>query len=99
MSILALFTGNITQSQYDALRKEVNWEEQQPNGGVFHCASFDDSDQIHAAEGCEAADAMNEFVEQRLAPAMQKLQIDPPDVAEYPAHNINAYQTIDKHKI
>ena len=99
MSILAFFTGDITKSQYDALRKEVNWEKQQPNGGVFHCASFDDSDHIHVADVWESADAMNKFVEQRLAPAMQKLKIAPPDVAVYPVHKIDAYKTIDKHKI
>ncbi len=99
MSILVIFTGNITKSQYNALRKEVNWEEQQPDGGVFHCASFDDSDHIHVADVWESADLMNEFVNQRLAPAMQKLQISPPDIAVYPVHNINAYQAIDKHKI
>lgn len=99
MSILALFTGNITQSQYEALRKEANWEGQQPNGGVFHCASFDESDHIHVADVWESAEVMGAFVEQRLAPAMQKLQITPPDVAVYPVHNINAYHTIEKHRI
>ena len=99
MSILAFFTGDITKSQYDALRKEVNWEKQQPNGGVFHCASFDDSDHIHVADVWESAESMNKFVEQRLAPAMQKLKIAPPDVAVYPVHKIDAYKTIDKHKI
>ena len=99
MSILAIFTGNITKSQYEALRKEVNWEKQQPYGGVFHCASFDDSDSIHVADVWESAEAMGEFVEQRLAPAMQKLNITPPNVSVYPTYNINAYQAIEKHKI
>lgn len=99
MAILAIFTGNINKSQYDALRKEVNWEKQQPQGGVFHAASFDDSGNIHVADIWESAEAMNSFVETRLAPAMQKLQITPPDVAVYPTHNINAYRSIEKYKI
>lgn len=99
MSILAIFTGNISQSQYEALRQEANWEGQQPNGGVFHCASFDESEQIHVADVWETAEAMGAFVEQRLAPAMQKLKITPPDVAVYPAYNINAYHTVEKYRI
>lgn len=99
MSILAIFTGNITKVQYEALRQQVNWENQQPNGGVFHCASFDNSESIHVADVWESAETMNEFVENRLIPAMQKLKITPPDVAVYPTHNINAYQVIDQYKI
>ena len=42
---------------------------------------------------------MNSFVEERLMPAFKKLGIDPPDVAVYPAHNINAYNSIAKYTI
>ena len=96
---MGIFTGNISQSQYEALRKEVNWEQHQPEGGVFHAASFDDSGHIHVADIWESADAMNSFVEKQLAPAMQKLQITPPDVEVYPTHYINAYKSIEKYKI
>ncbi len=50
MAILAIFQGNISKSQYDALRAEVNWEKQQPQGGIFHAASFDEADHIHVAD-------------------------------------------------
>jgi hypothetical protein len=99
MAVLAIFTGNISKSQYDALRQEANWEKQQPQGGVFHAASFDDSGNIHVADVWESAEAMNTFVEQRLAPAMQKLQISPPNVEVYPTHNINAYKSIEEYTI
>lgn len=99
MAILAIFTGSISKSEYDGLRKEVNWEKQQPKGGVFHAASFDDAGHIHVADVWESAEAMNSFVQNRLAPALQKLQITPPDVAVYPVHNINAYKAIEKHTI
>jgi len=99
MAMLAIFTGNIDQSQYDALRKEVNWEQQQPEGGIFHAASFDDSGNIHVADIWESAEAMNAFIEARLAPAMQKLQIAPPEVTVFPVHNINAYTSIEKYRI
>lgn len=99
MAVLAIFTGTINKSQYDAVRREVDWATQQPQGGVFHAASFDDSGHIHAADVWASAEAMNSFVEQRLAPAMQKLQISPPDVEVYPVHNIDAYEAVEEYKI
>jgi hypothetical protein len=99
MAILAIFTGNISKSQYEALRTEVDWEKQQPQGGIFHAASFDEAGHVHVADVWESAEAMNSFVEKRLAPALQKLQIAPPEVAVYPVHNINAYQSIEKYRI
>jgi hypothetical protein len=100
MAILAIFTGNISKSQYEALRREVNWEKQQPQGAIFHVVSVDDSGGVrHVADVWESAEAMNAFVEQHLAPAMQKLQISPPNVEVYPTHNINAYKSIEKYII
>lgn len=99
MAIMAVFTGNISKSEYEALRKEVNWEKQQPQGGVFHAVGVDDSGHIHVTDIWDSAEAMNSFVEKRLAPALQKLQITPPDVAVYPVHNINAYESIEAYKI
>lgn len=99
MAILAIFTGDMNKSQYESLRKEVNWEKQQPQGGVFHAASFDDAGHIHVADVWESGETMNAFVEARLAPAMQKLQIAPPEVSVYPVHNLNAYRSIEKYRI
>src|SRR5512141_2012567 len=99
MAILAIFTGNVSKSQYEALRKEIDWERQQPQGVIIHAASFDDSDRIHVADVWESADAMNAYVGQRLMPAFKKLGIAPPKVAVYPIHNLNAFKSMDKHKI
>lgn len=99
MAILAIFTGNISKSQYEALRKEVDWEGEQPRGGIIHAASFDESDRIHVADVWQSTDALNAFVGQRLMPAFEKLGIAPPEVAVYPVHNLNAYKSIDEHKV
>jgi hypothetical protein len=99
MAILAIFTGNISKAQYEAVRKVVDWEREQPKGGVFHAAGFDESDRIHVADVWESLDAMNAFVEQRLMPAFNTLGIAPPDVAVFPIHNINAYGSIEPHRI
>lgn len=77
MAVLAIFTGDLNKSQYEQLRKEVNWEGQQPPGGVLHAAGFDDSGRIHVADVWESAEAMNAFVEQRLMPAYQAAWVCP----------------------
>ena len=99
MTILAIFTGNVSKSEYEALRKEIDWEGQQPPGVILHAASFDDADRIHVVDVWESADLMNAFVGQRLLPAFEQLGIAPPEVAVYPVHNLNATMAIDKYKI
>ncbi len=50
MAILAIFYGRgITKAMYEALRKEVKWEQQLATGGVFHAAGFDESGDLHVA--------------------------------------------------
>ncbi len=99
MSILAIFTADTTKSQYEALRKEVNWERKHPDGGVFHAAAFDDAGKLCVADVWTSAEALNAFVEGRLMPAFKKLGLEPPKATVYEAHNINAYKGIEAHRI
>jgi hypothetical protein len=99
MAVLAIFTGKISKSQYESLRKEIHWEKEHPAGAVFHAAGFDDGGHLHVADVWESPEAMNAFVEKTLGPAMKKLGISQPEVVVYPVHNMNAYQAIDKHRI
>jgi hypothetical protein len=50
MAILALFSGPITRSQYETVRREIDWEHDQPAGALFHAASFDEAGHIHVAD-------------------------------------------------
>ncbi len=96
MAILAIFTGSgITQSMYEALRKEVHWENRLPPGAVVHAAGFDAAGHLHVADVWDSEAAMNAFVQQRLLPAMQKLKVPAPKVEVFPLHNLNAYPTIE----
>jgi hypothetical protein len=99
MAILAIFTGSISKDQYEALRAEINWEAKKPKGGIFHCAGFDEAGHIHVADVWDSPEAMNQFVESELLPAFTKLKFAPPNVEVYPAHNINAYGSIDRFKV
>ncbi|MGH8728606.1 MAG: hypothetical protein ACREV9_10700 [Burkholderiales bacterium] len=97
MAVLAIFTGTgITKQMYEALRPEVRWETNRPAGMLFHASAFDESGDIHVADVWESVETMNEFVSNRLIPAMKKLGVPPPSVSVFPAHNINVYPAAQK---
>jgi len=97
MPILAIFYGpGIQQDHYEALRREIGWERRHPDGGIFHAASFDEAGDAHVVDVWESREALDAFVGGHLAPAMQKLQIPPPQLAVHPLHNLNAYPTIER---
>ena len=99
MAVLALFTGKLTKAQYDILRKEVDWENRQPAGGIFHAASFDDAGQVHVADVWASAEEMNAFATNLLMPAFAKHNLTPPSVAVYPIHKMIAYDSIAPYRI
>lgn len=100
MAIMAIFVGKgIKKEQYEALRKEVNWEKNQPAGVIFHAASFDPSGDARVVDLWESPEELNQFVEGRLVPAMQKAKLAPPSVEVFPVHNVNAYKAIEKFKL
>jgi hypothetical protein len=99
MPVLALFTGKLTKEQYDVLRTEVDWENKQPAGGVFHAASFDDAGNVHVADVWESAEELNAFAQTALMPAFARNNIAPPTVSVYPTHKVVAYASVDKYRI
>ena len=99
MPILVLFTGNITKDDYEAIRKEVHWEDQLPPGALFHTAAFDQNGHAHVADVWESEMQMNDFVQSRLIPAFQKMKVNPPNVEVFPTHNINAYEGLSRYTL
>jgi len=98
MAILAIFTGvGITKQMYESLRTEVKWETELAPGGLHHACAFDEAGDLHVADVWESAEALNEFVNTRLAPGMEKLGIPPPSVSVFPAHNVNVYPAARKY--
>lgn len=92
MAILALLTGQgWTAAMYDTLRAEVNWEHQQPNGAIMHVFSVDDTGNAHVSDVWRSPEELNQFVNTRLGPAMQRLNFPMPDMQVFPIHNIDAY--------
>lgn len=101
MAILAIYTGDgVTKQMYEQMRKEVDWEHKHPPGGIFHAASFDDSgNNIRVADIWESEQNLNDFVNSRLKPAMEKLNVPMPKVEIFSIHNVNAFQGVDKYRV
>lgn len=99
MAVLAIFSGAMSRSQYDTLRFTVDWRSDQPVGGILHTAAFDDAGRLHVADVWESAEALHAFMRERLAPAIQSLRLQPPEVAIYPIHTLQAYGGISKYRI
>lgn len=99
MAILAIFTGQgIDKSQYEAVRKEVDWEHRQPAGVIFQAAGFDKKG-IRVADVWESRQAFDDFLNKRLTPALQKLRIPTLQVEIYEVHNLTAYPGVDQFKL
>jgi hypothetical protein len=62
---------------YEALRKEVDWEHQHPDGAVLHSAAFDDSGNFNVADIWESEEHMNKFVTD--SPVTKKINMPMPD--------------------
>ena len=56
----------VTIEQYEAARKLVNWEGDNPAGGMFHVAAVTDAG-LRVTDLWQSAEAFQTFVEKRLA--------------------------------
>jgi hypothetical protein len=100
MAIMAIFSAKeITKKHYESLRPVVKWEKDHPQGAIFHACSFDDKGGLRVTDVWDSAEAMTEFVESRLLPAMKKLNIPAPTVEVFPLHNMNVYPSADKFRL
>ena len=91
MPIVMIMTWKgITRDQYEAAKKQVNWEGNVPKGARFHVAAFD-SNGIRVTDIWDTADDFNNFVKNRLMPGAKQVGIQgEPQVEIYPTHAIFA---------
>lgn len=98
MAILAIFHApDINIDNYEKLRREVDWETRQPPGAMFHAAAFDEKGHLRVTDVWASAGEMEQFLQLRLQPALEKLGLSIPEFEVFPVHNLNAYPTLDKH--
>jgi hypothetical protein len=78
----------VTPEQYEELRKVVNWEGDQPPGGLSHVMAFDESG-AHVNDTWESAELLQTFLDSRLMPGVQKVGIQgQPNVVVMEAHAV-----------
>jgi hypothetical protein len=73
-TIMLMHWPEVTKAQYEAARKEVNWEKDVAKGGKFHVSWFGD-DGLHVLDLWDSPQDFQRFVETRLAPVTAKLGI------------------------
>jgi hypothetical protein len=74
-TVMSMHWPEVTKEQYEAVRREVNWEGDVPAGAKFHVAWFGD-DGFHVVDLWDSPAAFEAFVRQRLTPGVQKVGIE-----------------------
>ena len=89
-TVMLMHWPEVTEEQYDTVRRDVNWEGDVPKGAKFHVAWFGDDgfrvlDLWESQADCEA------FVQNRLMPGVQRAGIPgQPQVSFVPSHAVFA---------
>jgi hypothetical protein len=104
MVIVAIFkSDDITKQMYESLRKEVDWEHKHPPGAIFHVAGLYGSGNTvlvnQAFNIWESEQDLNNFINSKLKPAMEKLNIPIPKVEVMQINEISAYPGIEKYRV
>ena len=80
----------VTAEQYDETRRRVGWEENVPDGALFHIATFDDAG-AHVVDLWERPEDFERFAQDRLMPVIRELGIaGEPTVVFRAAHAVFA---------
>jgi hypothetical protein len=100
MPLMLIFNApNMTQTQYDALRPVVQWENNPPAGLNLHSCAFDDQGGLHVCDLWESGEHVQHFFETRLKPGFEQLGLDPGQPQIMPAHNINTTAAAGNYQI
>ena len=62
----------VTPEQYEEARRIVHWEQDAPDGAIFHVAFFD-ADGFKAVDVWESAEQFQTFVDTRLMPGIAQI--------------------------
>ncbi len=100
MAVLCILSGEgFTKEKYEELRKEVDWEHNQPKGEIFHAIGFDNSGGYHVVDIWESEQDFNNFVTNTIKPVMDKFNAPMPKGEIIPIHNANAFQGIESYRV
>ena len=79
---------------YEELKKEVDWEHNQPKGEIFHAIGFDNSGRYHVVDIWESEQDFTNFITNKIKPVMDKNNAPMPKAEIIPIHSANAFQGI-----
>ncbi len=87
MSIMVVMSWpGVSLDRYDAVRETVNWEGEQPAGGVLHVCAHDGNG-LRITDIWDSAELFKAFVDGRLNPGVAQAGITtPPTVEVFPVH-------------
>ena len=86
-TVMLMHWPEVSPEQYEAVRKEVNWEGDHPDGGKLHVAWFDRG--LHVLDLWESRQQFERFASERLMPGVQKVDVQgQPDVQISESHAI-----------
>lgn len=89
-TIMLMHWPEVTKEQYEAVRREVNWEGDVPKGAKFHVTWFG-NDGFHVLDLWESQAEFEAFSQNRLAQGLQKVGIaGQPRVEFVPSHSVFA---------
>lgn len=89
-TIMLMHWREATPDQYDQAREQVGWDRDVPAGAKLHVSGFS-HDGLHVLDVWESEQAFNDFMQLRLAPAIQEIGIQgQPEVRFYPLHGVFA---------
>lgn len=84
--VMQMHWPEITQEQYEAVRKDVGWERDVPRGAKYHVAWFG-TDGFHVIDVWESQALFDQFMQARLAPGIQRAGIKgQPNLQFSPVH-------------
>jgi hypothetical protein len=86
--VMSMKWEGVTPDQYEQARKVVNWEGDQPQGGMFHVAGFHNNT-LRVTDIWESENDFNAFVQSRLMPGVAQIGIQgEPQVEMFPVQAI-----------
>jgi hypothetical protein len=100
MAVLCILSGEgFTKQQYEEVKKEVDWEHTKPKGEIFHSIGFDNSGKYRVVDIWESEQDFNNFINNKIKPAYDKINAPVPKGEIIPLHNANAFQGIESYKV
>ena len=100
MAVLCILSGEgFTKEMYEELKKEIDWEHNQPKGEIFHAIGFDNSGRYHVVDIWESEQDFTNFITNKIKPVMDKNNAPMPKGEIIPIHNANAFQGIESYRV